>query len=389
MRISTWVAALVLALVALVVVAEPFGTVDPAAGPPTRPTEKPSPSAPAARRSVTVLMTGDVLIHNGVWESAQALGAARGLDAPYFRPMFRSVKPAVSRADLAICHLETPVSEPDGPYEQYPLFAAPPQVIDGLEAAGFDACTTASNHAVDQGFTGLVRTAKALDRAGIAHTGTAVTRAASRRPLILEAAGVRIGLLSATYSTNGMYVEHDWSVNLIDVPTLRRQARELREAGAEVVMVALHAGTEYDHEPNEQQREVVDALTASPDIDFVYGHHAHVVQPWAKVNGTWVAYGLGNFIAQQSTDRPSTYRGQAAEITFVERPDGSFRAVRPGSRALFIVNPYEPGGAAVLDARAALRDPSTPEVLLPQLRAAVQEIRDLVLVPGVRLLGGP
>ena len=201
--------------------------------------------------------------------------------------------------------------------------------------------------------------------------------------------GVRVGLLSATFGTNGLPVAEPWSVDLIDVPRVLEQARALRRGGADIVMVAVHAGDEYSHVPSSLQREVFSTLAASPLVDFVYGHHAHVVQPWARVHGMWVVYGLGNFVAKQLTELPDTYRGMLAEVTFAEQPDGSFRAVRPRSRPLLITRPDDPGGTQVLDAVAALADPRTPAVLRPRLRAAVREVEADTVVPGVRLAGRP
>jgi hypothetical protein len=94
--------------------------------------------------------------------------------------------------------------------------------------------------------------------------------------------------------------------------------------GADIVMVALHWGLEYDHDPIEDQIHVADVLTKDPDINLIYGHHAHVVQPYDKINGTWVVYGLGNAVAQQDTAVEGVYDGNTCRVTFTERPDGSY-----------------------------------------------------------------
>lgn len=84
----------------------------------------------------------------------------------------------------------------------------------------------------------------------------------------------------------------------------------------------MHAGDEYRHEPNQQQRDFVAAVTASPDVDFVFGQHTHVVQPVDRVNGKWVVYGTGNLVAQSGPAQPATYDGYVAEVTFTEGTDG-------------------------------------------------------------------
>ena len=144
----------------------------------------------------------------------------------------------MEEADLAVCHLETSLAPPAGPYSAYPTFSAPPQIAPALRWAGYDACTTASNHTVDAGFEGVVRTVDTLDRAGLAHTGSYATRRDSRRPTLVTAdAGgseVTVGLVSATYGLNGLPVpsEAPWSVDLIDVAKIEARARVARRAGA-------------------------------------------------------------------------------------------------------------------------------------------------------------
>jgi poly-gamma-glutamate synthesis protein (capsule biosynthesis protein) len=268
----------------------------------------------------------------------------------------------------------------------YPVFSAPPEVLDGLVTTGYDACTTASNHAVDKGFKGLVRTVDALDARGLAHTGTYAQRRGAGRPLVLEVDGVRIGLISMTFGTNGLPVTEPWSVNLIDVPRAIAQAKAMHRDGVDVVMVAIHAGTEYVHEPNEQQRQVFADLTASPYVDFVYGHHAHVVQPFDRVNGKWVLYGLGNMVAQQEPERPDTFRGVVARLTLTERPDGGFEVEDPRYAPTLILNPTTTGATRVLDVARVRRSPTAPPWLRLLARQAARSTDAVMARPGVHRL---
>src|SRR4029453_16392631 len=115
----------------------------------------------------------------------------------------------------AICHLETPVGEPGGPFSDYPVFKVPPQIIPALAWAGYDACTTASNHTLDAGADGVDRTLATLDGAGIEHAGSARTSGENNRSTILTvhprgaaggppaAAPVKGGLLSHPYRVHG------------------------------------------------------------------------------------------------------------------------------------------------------------------------------------------
>lgn len=301
----------------------------PASGPGATSTPSGTPSSPKPR-SVTVVMNGDMLLHSGLWESARIDAQRTGRGVMDYRPLLADMRPVVSRADLAICHLETPLAPPGGPFSSYPVFSVPPSIVPALKWEGYDACTTASNHSLDQGFEGIQRTLADLDKAGIAHAGTAVTRKDSITPLLMDAGDVKVALISAAYGTNGFPLPEaePWSVPLIKPAKILRMAAKARADGADIVLVALHWGDEYVHEPSAYQLDIAQQLTRSPDIDFVYGHHAHVVQPYDKVNGTWVAYGLGNAVAQQDPAVEGVYDGNTCRVTFRQRSDGSFQVAK-------------------------------------------------------------
>jgi len=283
-------------------------------------------SVPAAPDSFTLVATGDVLIH----QDRALTEGARQEDGSYdFTDVLAGVAPLIGAADLAICHLETPVAPPGGPFRGYPSFAVQPEIVDALAGAGYDLCSTASNHSLDDGTDGLVRTLDALDAAGIASTGTYRTEAESTEPRIVEAGGVRVGHVAATFSLNGVPVPagREWSVDVTDVPDVApvlAAAARARAAGAEVVVASLHCCLEYQNDPTGAQVTAVQALLSSPDIDLVLGHHAHVVQPFEQIAGEWAVYGLGNHIAEHATRGYPTEDSVMARFTFTRGPDGRF-----------------------------------------------------------------
>ena len=342
------------------------------------PVPAPPPPPEPVRRTATVAMGGDLLWHNTVWLSA-AEDAARTGAGPYdFDPMFAALRPLIRGADLAICHEEVPFAGPGDPLQSFPVFAAPPQIAPWIAQLGFDACTTASNHAVDQGFDGLVRTADLLDANGVRHVGTFRTARERQQPVIVTTdEGVRIGLVAGTYGLNGFPLPEGrpWSVSLWDARNLIDQAQRARQAGADIVVVHMHGGDEYSHLPNADQVALVRRLTASPAVDLVLGDHAHVVQPITRVNGKWVVYGMGNMIAQQELFQPRTYEGITVRFEFREGRDGRFRV----SEAAYVPtywSAYSPGNPIrirrVLAALAGGRGDAA------RLREARAEIREAV-----------
>ncbi|WFB11904.1 CapA family protein [Streptomyces sp. LX-29] len=274
-------------------------------------------AAPAGR-DFTLLATGDLLVHASVIRQARADAGGEGYD---FRRMLAGAQPLVSEADLAICHMETVYGADGGPFTGYPAFKTPPQLAQSVRDTGYDSCSTASNHTLDAGAEGVRRTLDAMDRAGLRHAGTA--RSAGERDwTLLKAGDAEIAHLAYTYGTNGIPVPEGrpWLVNLIDPERIVRDARAARRAGADVVVVSLHWGTEWQRAPDELQLSVARELTASTDrghrdIDLIIGTHAHVPQAYEKVNGVWVVYGMGDQIAGVMGD-PRGQMGSAARFTF-------------------------------------------------------------------------
>ncbi len=245
--------------------------------------------------NLTIEVNGDLLIHGPVWR--QALRDGRGTYD--FAPMLHEIAPYVRSADLAICHVETPMT-PRAP-QGYPVFNTPTQLARAIHQAGWKICDTASNHSVDLGQYGIDQTGRALDRAGVMHTGSFPSPAAQNRTLLVTVKGVRIAFLAYTEMTNGIPLPHPWSVNLARVSAVRRAARMARRRGAQVVIVNFHWGQEYQSAPSTFQLATARALAADRDITAIVGQHVHVVQPIERVDGKLVVFGEGQLLSNQSS----------------------------------------------------------------------------------------
>jgi len=278
------------------------------------------PGCPGVR-CLSIAVTGDVLLHPPLVDQARLDAKDGGLD---FAPMLAGQRPYIQSADLGICHLETPLAPAGGPFTGWPEFSVPPQVLPALVATGYDACSTASNHTLDEGTAGLNRTLDDLDAAGLAHDGSYRTAHDAATPTILATEHGRVGFISAAYGSNTGPADQPWQVNNLDTDAIIAKARAARASGADLVVVAIHAGTEYETEPNSDQQSVARTLLASKDIDLVYGHHAHVVQPLQEIDGKWVIYGLGNSIASHETPIEATREGLLVRVTFSQDDAGTW-----------------------------------------------------------------
>ena len=244
--------------------------------------------------TLEVAATGDLLIHGPIWQQARANGGGR-YD---FRPMFRAIRPRLQRADIALCHAETPLvpGSPSG----YPRFRTPPALARAIRWAGWDACSAASNHSADAGMRGIRSTRRAFKRAGVATTGVFATKAGRNRTLMLRSRGVKVAFLSYTEHTNGLPPPEPWSINIAERGRIMRAARRARKRGAHAVIVNLHWGNEYQHSPSEFQRRLARGLLRSGQITAIVGQHAHVVQPIKLRRRGAVVFGEGNLLSNPS-----------------------------------------------------------------------------------------
>ncbi|AXK34462.1 CapA family protein [Streptomyces armeniacus] len=331
-------------------------------------------------RAFTLVATGDILAHDSIIRQARADAGGSGYD---FRKMLAGAEPLASGADLAMCHMETVYGPDSGPFTGYPAFKTPPHVARAIKATGYDSCSTASNHTLDAGPEGVQRTLRAMDEAGLKHAGSARSSAERDRPAMLRAGGAKVAQLAYTYGTNGIDVPEDspWLVNLIDPQRIIADARAARRAGADVVVVSVHWGDEWQEDPNKQQLSLAKQLTRSRtegrrDIDLILGTHNHVPQAYEKVNGTWVVYGMGDQVAGEMND-PRGQMGSAARFTFVPpREEGSGWTVKKAEFVPFLMQ-TEPDHRLV-----NLNSPQTRRSGDPVHAGARDTIRDAVLSRG-------
>jgi hypothetical protein len=319
------------------------------------------PGHPTARPVgwFTLAATGDLLVHDAVAAGARRYGAKTGT-AYDFRPMLAPVQGALTAADLAVCYLETPLAPDDRHVSGYPTFNTPPELADAIRAAGYDSCSVASNHAMDQGPRGVAATLAALDRVGVGHAGTARSAAEATRPELHRVNGVQVGLLAYTYGLNGGDTRpagQPWLVNLISPRRILADAHAAKRAGAQFLAVSLHWGMQYQVAPTAWQRALARTLLASPDIDLLIGSHAHVVQPVQRIGDKYVLYGLGNFLSNQSPRCcPAATQDGVIALVDVQRRGDRIVAVRVRYTPTWV----EPGTYRVLPVAAALDDPATP-----------------------------
>lgn len=322
---------------------------------------------------LTLAFTGDTLIHSPLVARAWELGQRQRFD---FAPMFARIAPTLQWADLAVCHLESPVAPFGEPLSTAPRYGIPGDIGAGLAAAGYDRCSTASNHSFDRGVGGIEATVASLLAAGIGQSGMARAPIEAVAP-VLDVQGVKLAHLSYTWSLNGMRLpdQQPWLANLIDPERIVADAADARRRGAKLVVVSLHFGVEKVAQPSKYQRDVAEAVMGSGQVDLIVGHHAHVLQPIERVQGRWVAFGLGNHISNMTNGFgwPAESQDGAVLLVSVRRnADGTLTVLRPEVVPTWV---DRDNGWVVRPVLADLADPSTPEAIRGQLAASLERTR--------------
>lgn len=300
--------------------------------------------------NISISASGDLLAHNSLYSQAKT---ANGYDfSPMLAPLAGSLQ-----ADIDICHLETPLTTSTP--SNYPVFATPHQLAAAIRKTGWEGCSVASNHSLDRGVDGVITTLDVMRGQGLKTAGTRKTENGTSIAWY-SVKGRSVAHLAYTYGFNGFTLPSDmpWLVNKINAKSIIAAAARARKAGADLIVVSMHWGNEYQSEPSSYQTSLARTLTASPNIDAIIGHHAHVIQKTVRIHGKPVVYGLGNLWSGQGpwADQARGQHGAIVTLNFAVT-DGS-SAFSSGS---FIPTLVRRGTWVVRDARLVKSQDSTAE----------------------------
>jgi len=289
--------------------------------------------------SISLLFIGDIMGHD-----SQINSALDSTKHEYnYDDVFRFIKPTISEADVAIANLEVTLAGP--PYKGYPQFSSPAELAVSCSNAGIDYLVTANNHSADRGKKGIISTINKLDSIGIPHTGTFISseHKDSLSPLMIIKNGISIALLNYTYGTNGIKVPEPVIVNMLDKDGITEDVYKAKNNDADIIVLFLHWGTEYDTVPAKSQVELAEYFL-SIGADLIIGSHPHVLQKMVWTKGTEsgqdgiVVYSLGNFVSNQRV--PKTDGGSMVRIDFI-RNDDSFNVLDAEYFLTWVYTPIE------------------------------------------------
>ncbi|MEN1968394.1 CapA family protein [Lentibacillus sp. N15] len=253
-------------------------------------------------KQVTLSAVGDILIHDRVYRDA------KGKDGYDFHPMLAKVKPFLNDATITFANQESMMGGEKIGLSSYPSFNSPIEIGDALKGAGVNIVSMANNHTLDRGEEAIQQAIKNWKTIGMMYTGAFENKQDQNDLRIYQTdEGISVAFLAYTYGTNGIEVPNgkDYLVNLIDKDTMAGAIKKAKKQ-ADVTVLSLHFGEEYERMPNDEQKDLAQ-FAADHGVDVVLGHHPHVLQPieWVKGkhgNKTLVIYSLGNFLSGQDDD---------------------------------------------------------------------------------------
>ncbi|MHC4716705.1 MAG: CapA family protein, partial [Planctomycetota bacterium] len=283
-----------------------------------------------ADRSITFGAVGDISLSG--W-GGQAV-ASNGPGWP-----FEKLMDAFGQADLLFGNMESVVLPGDYPDDQID----PKGLVTKFDAtaalaeAGFDIVNLAQNHILDGGWKSMFHTRDRIEQAGVATAGVGPTQAEARRMRVLDVEGTRVGFLcycednNYTLGTAGpghaFYVLEDV---LADVAA--------GTAEVDAVVVSIHADLEFLETPSPARRDAFRRIAAA-GAAVVLGHHPHVPQGVERIDGSLIAYSLGNCCFEAHTSDYMKHNGPHTAHSFVLLAEIAGGRVRSFCRVPFEIPP--------------------------------------------------
>jgi poly-gamma-glutamate capsule biosynthesis protein CapA/YwtB (metallophosphatase superfamily) len=290
---------------------------------------------------ISMNFVGDIMVGRN-YEGEGGIIEAHGIEY-IFEPTLHLLG---ENADITVANLECPLTNHTIHHPTKPIyFKGSPESVAGLTYAGIDVVSLANNHCMDYNYEGIAETQEILSENGISHSGVGINAYEAYLPLFIQRNGLNIALLANSDRT-GQYNNYQPYLNAgVDKPGFAyltpyyiNQQIEAVEDIADLIIVEMHAGSEYSTQPSSDydkfefsyidvndnsinpmnQYDYMDVMededyfpdsdvphvwdrelrhhTIDSGADLVVIHHPHIIQGLELYNGKLIAHSLGNFI---------------------------------------------------------------------------------------------
>ncbi|MBR6007487.1 MAG: CapA family protein [Clostridia bacterium] len=351
--------------------------------PAVTPTPTPYVSSVSGLRSARIRTVGDFVMDKNILDSGKSYASANNYKYPYnFSGMLSYISSAMQNADFTVANVDGSMggkSHYKYGYSGYPQFNTPEYLMLDLVDCGVDMLTLANNHMLDGWFDGLMDEIAKCEKAGLKHVGANRSAQEKATPVIFEINNIKVGFMNYTVSLNSMETAKgldsralEFGVNAVRNSNAAKDAKALREAGADVIVCYMHWGKEYYSTPDDDQKSLARNLVKA-GVDIIVGGHPHVVQKAEWLSGTnqfgepqktLCVYSLGNFLSEhdwvknKDGERVACNGGIIFDFTIQEKADGSFEIMAPEYLPVYV---WQTGGSyVVLNAAAYVQNGTKP-----------------------------
>ena len=253
---------------------------------------------------LSLIAVGDNLIHGSVYREANKHANYNGYD---FKPIITNIKEIVSNYDVAYYNQETILGGTELGLSDYPTFNSPYEAGDAMIDAGFNLVSLATNHTMDSGKKAVENSCKYWnEKKEVLTSGSYCSEEEKNEIRIKEKNNITYTMLNYTYGTNGMPVPNDYLVNVwpTDIDNINNPEKDTKYQAyktkvkediekvrdkVDLLIVAMHWGVEYTHNPTEYEKDMASYLS-SLGVDLIIGTHPHVIQPVTWIDNPLVIY---------------------------------------------------------------------------------------------------
>lgn len=252
------------------------------------------------RRDVVITAVGDVSQPTKSWSAM-----AEQLQGKVFEPTL----PLLRGGDLVSMNLENPISTLNPSVKKKYSFTSLPNRLDWYLKAGFNMFSLSNNHIADADQEGIDDTIRHLKEKAAEHkksiyfAGAGKSYEEAEAPVYIKLPNKDLTI--AFFSTG---ISRSPNVSVYWSRTLLKRIKEAKKK-ADLVVVAVHAGKEYQHVPGADIQKVFRGWI-DQGADLVIGHHPHVVQPVEQYKQGMILYSLGNFVFFSRTYRHKKFNAK-------------------------------------------------------------------------------
>jgi len=236
--------------------------------------------------------------------------------------LLAGVKPLLENADFTAVNFETTINDPaffpkamPRPAIFHPttasVYASHPNSVIALKQSGVDIVDMGNNHTYDMLEMGLNNSLSILDQAGVLHFGAGTNEANAWTPLVVSAKGQTIAFLGCTTLRIPLKtpIRNDIPYVASDVfrkggaaycaeARLRSEIIKAKQQ-ANVVIVMIHGGLEYDSTPT-NKISYLSEIARQSGATLVINHQPHVIGGFSLRDQSLIAWTMGSFLYDQT-----------------------------------------------------------------------------------------